>query len=259
MTDMTVPRGNVLGVGISLVDMERAIQVVESWLRDRDDRGRYVCVTGMHGVMESQKDPAVKAIHNRADLVVPDGMSVVWTLRWFGHPEVGRVCGPDFMLALCRRLSERKIPVKHYFYGGAPGVWERLAQPMQAKVPGMEIVGGYCPPFRPLTPEEDEAVIHHIMASGADIVWVGLSTPKQEKWMAEHVDRLPGKILIGVGAAFDFHAGLKKRAPRWMQMAGLEWLYRLLQEPRRLWRRYLLNIPQFVWLVARQKWSRYEE
>ena len=251
-----VPRGNVLGVHIHALDMPTAVRVIDDWLTRRE-AGRYVCVTGMHGVMESQKNPYIKQIHNQADLVVPDGMSVVWALRWFGYTTTQRVCGPDFMLAVCR-YSEKK-GYRHYFYGGAPGVWQELASALRRKCPGLQVVGGYSPPFRPLTPEEDHAIIQKIQASRPDIIWVGLSTPKQEIWMAEHVEHFPGTVLIGVGAAFDFHAGRKSRAPLWMQQSGLEWLYRLLQEPRRLWRRYLLNIPPFLTLLALQKVGLYKE
>jgi len=241
-------RVNILGVGVSAVNLETALATIEDWIARREPH--YVCVTGVHGVMESQRDPEVRRIHNASGLTTPDGMPLVW-LSWLnGHREVDRVYGPDLMLALCERSVAKGY--RHFFYGGAEGVPERLAANLQDRFPGLQVVGTCSPPFRPLTPEEDIQVIQMINQADPDIVWVGLSTPKQERWMAAHVGRLTAPVLIGVGAAFDFHAGLKKQAPRWMQRSGLEWLFRLLTEPRRLWRRYLVNNPLFVLLIAAQ-------
>jgi N-acetylglucosaminyldiphosphoundecaprenol N-acetyl-beta-D-mannosaminyltransferase len=201
-------------------------------------------------VMESKRDKQLRRIHNDAGLVTPDGMPLVWLSRLHGHDHAERVYGPDLMLALCEHSLSKGY--KHYFYGGGEGVHERLAKNLQQRFPGLRVVGGYSPPFRSLTREEDEQVAQSINAADPDIVWIGLSTPKQERWMAEHVGRLTAPVLIGVGAAFDFHSGLKKQAPRWMQRGGLEWLFRLATEPGRLWRRYLVNNPLFVLLVLQQ-------
>lgn len=239
-------RINVLGVGISSINMAQAIATINSWIQERQ-RSHYVCVTGVHGVMEAQHDPALKRIHNEADLVTPDGMPLVWLNRLFGQQHVGRVYGPDLMLAVCQRSLTGGY--RHFLYGGADGVPQRLAASLQQRYPGLHIVGSYSPPFRALTASEDAEIVERINASGADIVWVGLSTPKQERWMAAHVHQLQAPVLIGVGAAFDFHAGLKPQAPRWMQQSGLEWFFRLLSEPRRLGPRYLVNNPQFLWLL----------
>ena len=247
---MTVERANVLGVGVHAVTMDIAIQTIMHWIQVKDST-RYVCVTGLHGVMESRRHPYIRDIHNRADMVVPDGMSVVWAMHWLGYGWVERVYGPDLMLAICRRSVN--YGYKHFFYGGAPGVPELLAQRLQGRFPGLNVIGMYSPPFRPLTPEEDAEIVAMINDAQPDVVWVGLSTPKQEMWMAEHKDKLRNVIMIGVGAAFDFHAGVKRQAPRWMQPMGLEWLFRLSQEPRRLWKRYLPNIPVFFFLLALQK------
>jgi N-acetylglucosaminyldiphosphoundecaprenol N-acetyl-beta-D-mannosaminyltransferase len=206
-----------------------------------------VCVTGVHGVMESQRDEELRRIHNRAGMVTPDGMPLVWLSRLAGQGHVRRVYGPDLMLACCQRSPG--IGHRHFFYGGAEGVPQRLIDRLQARFPGLAVAGGYSPPFGALSPEEDEAIVRRINGANADIVWVGLSTPKQEHWMSEHRERLSAPVLIGVGAAFDFNAGLKRQAPRWMQQSGTEWLFRLLTEPRRLWRRYLVNNPVFVWKV----------
>lgn len=239
---------NVLGVGVSPVDMEAALRRIEGWIAGREPN--YVCVSGVHGVMESQRDPELRAIHNRAGMVTPDGMPLVWLSRLAGFREVERVYGPDLMLACCERSVERGW--RHFLYGGAEGVPELLAERLEECFPGIEIAGAYSPPFRPLTEEEDSAVVERIDAANPDIVWVGLGTPKQERWMDAHVGRLDAPVLIGVGAAFDFHTGRKRQAPGWMQRAGLEWLYRLLSEPRRLGRRYCVNNPLFVWSVLLQ-------
>jgi N-acetylglucosaminyldiphosphoundecaprenol N-acetyl-beta-D-mannosaminyltransferase len=239
------PRVDVLGVGVSAVTMADALSTIDQWISAGDRR--YICVTGVHGVIESQDDPELRNIHNAAGLVVPDGMPLVWLSRLSGHRHVERVCGPDLMLACCAASVSRGY--RHYFYGGAPGVPELLTARLQARFPGLIVAGRWSPPFGPQTPAEEEAAITRINAARPDIVWVGLSTPKQEKWMARHVSRLCSPVLIGVGAAFDFHAGLKSRAPRWMQRSGLEWLFRLGTEPRRLWRRYLINNPRFVHLL----------
>jgi N-acetylglucosaminyldiphosphoundecaprenol N-acetyl-beta-D-mannosaminyltransferase len=175
-------------------------------------------------------------------------MSLVWLCKLKGRAEVERVYGPDLMLALCARSPNHGY--RHFFYGASAGVVEALTARLCARYPGLEVVGTCSPPFRELTPAEDADIVQRIALTRPDIVWVGLSTPKQERWMSEHVGCWPGAVLIGVGAAFDFHAGTKRQAPRWMQRNGLEWLFRLLSEPRRLYRRYLTNIPLFAWYLV---------
>jgi N-acetylglucosaminyldiphosphoundecaprenol N-acetyl-beta-D-mannosaminyltransferase len=244
----TIARINILGVEVSAINMEVALRTIEAWIVHREPH--YVCVTGVHGIMESQRDEEVRCMHNAAGLVTPDGMPLVWLSRLMGFRHVERVYGPDLMLAVC--AYSLKQGYRHFFYGGAPGVPERLAIQLQSRFDGLQVSGVYSPPFRPLTPEEDQAVVERINATTADILWVGISTPKQERWMAEHVTRLNTPVIIGVGAAFDFLAGLKRQAPHWMQRSGLEWLFRLLTEPRRLGRRYLMNNPWFLWLILRQ-------
>jgi N-acetylglucosaminyldiphosphoundecaprenol N-acetyl-beta-D-mannosaminyltransferase len=244
----SIERVNILGVGVSAIDMSQALGTIERWLARRGQH--YVCITGVHGIMESQRDEALRRIHNRAGLVTPDGMPLVWLSRLNGQSHVERVYGPDLMLACCERSVARGY--RHFFYGGGEGVAQRLADRLCSRYPGLTIAGLYTPPFRPLSAAEDQAIVREINDAGPDIVWVGLSTPKQERWMDAHVRRLRAPVLIGVGAAFDFHAGLKKQAPRWMQRSGLEWLFRLGTEPRRLWRRYLRNNPAFVWDVLLQ-------
>jgi N-acetylglucosaminyldiphosphoundecaprenol N-acetyl-beta-D-mannosaminyltransferase len=245
---MMAPKANILGVRVSAINMEMALSTIDEWITRQDPH--YVCVTGVHGIMESQRDGVLHRIHNAAGLVTPDGMPLVWLSWLMGFRHVERVYGPDLMLAVCEHSAKQGY--RQFFYGGAPGVAEKLAARLQSRFPGLQVSGFYAPPFRPLTPEEDQAVVEQINAAQPDILWVGISTPKQERWMAEHVGRLCAPVLIGVGAAFDFHAGIKKQAPRWMQKGGLEWLFRLLTEPRRLWRRYLTNNPLFLWLVLLQ-------
>ncbi len=249
---MTIPRANILGVGISAINLETALRTIGGWISRREPQ--YVCLTSVNGVIESQWDEELRRIHNAAGLVTPDGMPLVWLSRLMGYPYVGRVYGPDLMLAVCERSAEQGC--RHFFYGGAPGVAEKLVVRLQSRFPGLKVTGVYSPPFRPLTSEEDQALGERINAAGPDIVWVGISTPKQERWMVEHVGRISAPVLIGVGAAFDFHAGLKRQAPSWMQISGLEWLFRLMTEPRRLWRRYLINNSWFLWLILLQALGR---
>ncbi len=241
----------VLGVPVSVVNMESALATLGAWVEQRIRS--YVCVTGVHGVVESGRDPELLEIHRRAGMVVPDGMPLVWTLRRRGHGHVGRVYGPDLMLELCRRSVERGY--RHFLYGGAEGVPELLKSRLVERFPGLQIVGQYSPPFRPLTEAEDRDVVKRINNARPDFVWVGLSTPKQERWMAAHVGRIEASALLGVGAAFDFHAGLKPQAPAWMQRSGLEWFYRMATEPRRLGPRYLRNNPEFIYRMFRDRWA----
>jgi N-acetylglucosaminyldiphosphoundecaprenol N-acetyl-beta-D-mannosaminyltransferase len=200
--------------------------------------------------MESQRDPELLAIHNASGLTTPDGMPLVWAGRRAGMAHMRRVYGPDLMLAVCKLAAERGW--SSYFYGAADGVPELLAQRLADRFPGLKVAGTLSPPFRPLTPEEDAEVVERINAAAPDLLWVGLSTPKQERWMAAYLGRLRVPVMVGVGAAFDMHAGLLPQAPGWMQASGLEWLYRLYREPRRLWRRYLRNNPRFVLAILRR-------
>lgn len=211
----------------------------------------YVCVTGVHGVMESQRDPELLRIHNASGLTTPDGMPMVWAGHRAGASWMTRVYGPDLMLALCARAAE--LGWTSFFYGGRPGVPEQLVERLTTRFPDLRIVGTYSPPFRPMTPDEDEELVARINTAAPDLVWVGLSTPKQERWMDGHVGRIEAPALLGVGAAFDIHAGTLAQAPPWAQRNGLEWLYRLYREPRRLWRRYLYNNPRFVLGIIRRR------
>jgi N-acetylglucosaminyldiphosphoundecaprenol N-acetyl-beta-D-mannosaminyltransferase len=236
-----------LGVGVSAINMALALETIEGWITRRE--AHYVCVTNVHSIMECQRDPALRRVYNAAGLVTPDGMPLVWLCRLAGLSHVRRVYGPDLMLALCALSPGHR----HFLYGGQGDVTARLVARLQERFDKLQIAGAYAPPFRPLSGEEDDQVVRLINTSGADVVWVGLGTAKQERWMADHVGRLTAPVLIGVGAAFDFLAGVKPQAPRWMRENGLEWSFRLFSEPRRLWKRYLLDSPLFVVLALAQK------
>lgn len=242
-----IPRIDVLGVGVSAIDMEQALAAIAGWIERRERH--YVCVTGVHGVMESRRDDELRRIHNASGLTTPDGMPMVWAGRRSGAAHMRRVYGPDLMLAVCERAVRRGW--SSYFYGGAPGVAERLAERLAERYPGLEVAGACSPPFRAATPAEDAATVEWIERAAPDLVWVGLGTPKQERWMAAHSQRLSAPVLLGVGAAFNIHAGLLPQAPRWMQRSGLEWLYRLAREPR-LAGRYLRNNPRFLLEILRR-------
>jgi N-acetylglucosaminyldiphosphoundecaprenol N-acetyl-beta-D-mannosaminyltransferase len=235
-------RANVLGVGISAINLDLAMAAVAEAL-ERKTKG-YVCVTGVHGVSEAQVDPAFRAILNRSFLTTPDGMPMVWMGRWQGFREMARVYGPDLMLRVCEYSQSRALT--HFLYGGAPGVAEELKRRLERRFPGLKITGTYTPPFRPLTAQEEQDLARRVEVLKPDLFWVGLSTPKQEKFMARYYQQLDATLFFGVGAAFDFHAGRMRQAPRWMQRSGLEWLFRLACDPNRLWKRYLKNNPLFV-------------
>jgi len=241
-------RVDVLGVGVSAINMAMAVDQVERWI-ERGGPASYVCVTGVHGVMTSQSDPELMRIHNESGMTTPDGMPMVWAGHRAGAEWMGRVYGPDLMLAVLQHGEPRRW--RSFLYGGKEGVADALREQLVERFPDIQVVGTYTPPFRELTPDEDEAVVAEIDASGAQIVWVGLSTPKQERWMAEHVGRTRATVMFGVGAAFDIHAGAKSQAPLWMQRNGLEWLYRLVHEPRLL-ARYATSNPAFVWKILRR-------
>jgi N-acetylglucosaminyldiphosphoundecaprenol N-acetyl-beta-D-mannosaminyltransferase len=235
-------RVNVLGVGISVLNLRTAVDAMAEAVATR--RKGYVCVTGVHGVMEAQGDENFKGILNRAFLCTPDGMPMVWVGKLNGRKEMSRVYGPDLMLEVCA-WSEAS-GCRHFFYGGAGGVAETLVEKLRARFPKLRVAGTFTPPFRALEAGEERALQEMIRAAKPDILWVGLSTPKQERFMAEYLPKLDVTLMVGVGAAFDFHSGRVKQAPHWMQRSGLEWFYRLCSEPRRLAKRYLRNNPRFV-------------
>ncbi|MFS8148251.1 WecB/TagA/CpsF family glycosyltransferase [Rhizobium sp. BR 249] len=240
---------NVLGVRVSAVNLKSATGFIQKAIED--GRKEYVCVRDAHGVVRCQDDPELRSIHNRAFLVTPDGMPLVWALKRAGHSESDRVYGPDLMLSVFEAGTSKGI--RHFLYGATDETLQQLQARLLARFPKAEIAGTYAPPFHKLSPQEEADIADRLNRSGADIIWVGLSSPKQELWMARMRDRLDASMLIGVGAAFDFHAGLKRQAPRIIQRSGFEWAFRLLCEPRRLWRRYALVVPAFISLTAFQR------
>jgi N-acetylglucosaminyldiphosphoundecaprenol N-acetyl-beta-D-mannosaminyltransferase len=244
-----VPAQEVLGVPLALTDYERTLDWIDTVVGSRA-RG-YICVAAVHTVMASQEDPALREAVLRSDLVVPDGQPLVWAMNALGHHLPTRVYGPELMQRACERAAAAGHSI--YLYGGRnQGALVQLALNLRRAHPGLKIVGGQSPPYRDLSPEEEDAVAEEINRTGADVVWVGIGVPKQEKWMARMRERLDTPVLVGVGAAFDFHAGLVPQAPDWMQHMGLEWAYRLAHEPRRLWKRYARYNPLFVTGFARQ-------
>ena len=242
------PRINVLGVGISAVNLQQAVVEIDGWIKT--GARHYVNVCNVHTVMECQRSAALRAIVNQSGLSTPDGMPLVWLNHWYGHRTAGRVYGPDLMLALCDR--SQTAGHRHFFYGGAPGVADLLVTRLKQRFPALNVAGHHTPPFRPANAPEEPGVLDAINASRPDIVWVGLGTPKQDYWIARHRAELNAAVLVAIGAAFDFHAGLLPQAPRWMQRAGLEWLFRLTQEPRRLAYRYVVYNPLFIVRTALQ-------
>lgn len=242
-------RINVLGVGISAITPQRALQHIAGWVESGERH--YVCVCAVHTVMECQRDPELRGMVNRASLSVPDGMPLVWISRFRGQPHVRRVYGPDLMLSFCELAARRGYT--NYLVGGAPGQPEVLARRLVERFPDLLIVGGVATPVRPLSAAENDRIIESINDAGPDVVWVGMGTGYQERWIAQNRHRLRAPVLIGVGAAFDMHSKRVRQAPAWMQRSGLEWFFRLMQEPLRLWRRYLLGNPLFVYRLLLQQ------
>ena len=235
-------RANVLGIGIDAVDMVATVQTIASAVT-AGTKG-YVCATGVHGVMEATRNAEMRRALAHAMLVVPDGMPTVWMGRLQGLHQMRRVFGPDLMLEVFRANDLQGC--KHFLYGGAEGVASDLRDALQRRFPKCHIVGTYTPPFRPLDQQEETELRTTLSRVRPDILWVGLSTPKQELFMAKYLPRLETTLMIGVGAAFDYHTGRLKDSPQWLKPLGLQWLHRLAQEPRRLWKRYLLNNPAFI-------------
>lgn len=237
---------DALGVRVHAAQTEDVIARMEKWIHD--GRCHTVAATSMHGIVEAQHDPGFLEILNSTDLVVPDGMPLVWLGRRQGYELPRRVYGPDLMMEFCEKTAGRGY--RHFFYGGEPGVPERLAGSLKRRFPRVEICGVHSPPFRPLNAEEDQEIVSMIRRAAPDVVWVGLGTSKQERWMHDHRGKLNVPVMVGVGAAFDILSGRRRQAPPWMRGHGLEWLFRFLQEPRRLWRRYLIYGAQFLIYLA---------
>jgi N-acetylglucosaminyldiphosphoundecaprenol N-acetyl-beta-D-mannosaminyltransferase len=244
---MESDRQNILGVSVNAIDLEDAVQVIAGWVET--ECREQVCVVPAHTVMDALDDSSLRRIINQSGLVTPDGMSIVWALKLLGRKGVDRVYGPDLMLACCQYGMGRDW--KHYLFGSTPDVLEELKKRLHANMPGLQIAGMHAPPFREEVKLESREVIEQINQAAPDLVWVGLGSPKQEFWIHKHRGELSASVMIGVGAALDFLSGSKLQAPRWVQRSGLEWLYRFVQEPRRLWGRYS-QYPRFAVLLAGQ-------
>jgi N-acetylglucosaminyldiphosphoundecaprenol N-acetyl-beta-D-mannosaminyltransferase len=247
--DLSLPCANVLGVRVSGVDLESAVDLSDQWIRSARGHG-YICATGVHGVMEARADSAVRRVLNRALMNVPDGMPMSWVGHLQGIRNMDRVFGPDLMMAMCRLSVERGY--RNFLYGGKPGVAALLGEALQRKLPGLQIVGTYTPPFRNMTSDEVNGLRAKVRESRPHILWVGLSTPKQEHFMAQYVDYLQVPLMYGVGAAFDFHTGAIRDSSALVKRLGLQWLHRLIQDPGHLWKRYLRNNPAFLLHIALQ-------
>jgi N-acetylglucosaminyldiphosphoundecaprenol N-acetyl-beta-D-mannosaminyltransferase len=243
-------RVNILGVGVSAVTLSGALAQFDRWIVA--GARHYVCVADVHAIMQSRWSETFRHIHNNAGMVTPDGMPLVRLAQFEkGRDAVDRVYGPDLLVATCAHSVARRY--RHFFIGGGPGVANGLARRMTEHFPGLRIAGTHMPPFRPTGADEDDEIVRIINDAHPDFVWVGLSTPKQEHWMAKFRPRLNAPILLGIGAAFDFHSGNKPQAPKFIRRSGFEWLFRLATEPKRLWPRYRRVIPQFLYLLARQQ------
>jgi len=240
-------RCDILQVRFDLIAYNIVMETIQRWRTNGESH--CVAITNPHSVMLCHRDTEMRKATKMADMILPDGVGIILAARLLGYPHNGRVTGPMLMLKLCD--WGRKYEYRHYFYGGGEGVAERLAECLCQKYPGLQVVGMYCPPFRPLTEEEDKNNVEEINSTKPDIVWVGLGAPKQEKWMAAHIGRVHATAMIGVGAAFDFHSGNVKWSPSWIRKLGIEWAFRLVQEPKRMWRRNL-DSPIFLSKVLYQ-------
>lgn len=243
------PSFQVLGVRVDAVQIDDVVEQMEEWIRKKREC-HSIAATGMNGIVEAQHDPELKQILNATDLVVPDGMPLVWLGRRRGHSLPQRVYGPDLLLAFCEKNAGRGY--RHFFYGAErdPEVPERLSENLQQRFPGTVVAGTYSRPSQSLEPEQEDEILSRVARAAPDVLWVGLGELRQVRWMHEHRRKLNVPVVVGVGAAFDMISGRRRQAPRWMREHGLEWLFRLCQEPRRLWRRYLIYGTQFVvWIV----------
>src|SRR5579863_3442401 len=238
----------VLGVRVSAINMEHALDLSDRWITAGCPG--YICASGVHGVMAAQSDTELMRVFNQAFLNIPDGMPMTWIGRLQGHHQMNRVFGPDFMAAMCA-LSVRR-GYRNFLYGGKPGVTQELTVNLLQRFPGLQIVGTYTPPFGSLTLAQESELFNQIEESKPHILWVGISTPRQERFMGQYFERFKVPLAIGVGAAFDFHSGRIRDSSEWIKRAGLQWLHRLMQDPRRLWRRYFYSIPAFIWHIGWQ-------
>ncbi len=241
---------NVLGTEVTITNLPHAADTVCSWI-DGDDARRFMCVVDVHCIVQAHRRPEVRHAYNTSDACVPDGMPLTWVGRRRGHKEIGRVYGPDLMLTLLGRSADTGY--RNFFLGGNEGVADDLKRRMEERFPGLHVVGTLCPPFRELSDAEKDEMVAEVNATRPDLLWVALGAPKQDLFMREYYGRFNAKVMIGVGAAFDFHTGRVPQAPRWMMKMGLEWFFRFCMEPRRLGPRYLRHNPVFMWNIFLQE------
>jgi N-acetylglucosaminyldiphosphoundecaprenol N-acetyl-beta-D-mannosaminyltransferase len=247
MIERAVDRSvSILGIKVHATNMDRALSRLETAV-NTGEKG-YVCVTGVQGVMEAQMDSNLKRIINGALLTIPDGRPTVWVGWLRGLFQMRQVTGPTIMLRICALSAEKGYT--HFFYGGNDGVANQLRDALTQRFPGLKVVGTYTPPFRPLTGDEEADLIRQVAEMKPDFFWVGLSTPKQERFMDQYISKLDTKVILGVGAAFDIHTGRIKDAPYWMKVTGVQWIHRIYQDPKRLWKRYLVNNPKFIYRIT---------
>jgi len=243
---------SLLGVNVSRVNLVLAVDQICTWVRQK--QRTYVCVAPVSTLVDARRDPKYMAVVNAAGMVTPDGMPVVWLARMRGCKEIGRSYGPDILLETCNRGQD--LGIRHFFYGGTEGTLQKLQQKLRESYPQILIVGSYAPPFKPGVWQEDSKVLDRINGTAADVIWVGLGSPKQDFWMQLHRPLLNAPVIVGAGAAFDFCSGVKPQAPRWIQPLGLEWLFRLCCEPGRLWKRYLIGNSLFLIYVMQDMFKR---
>lgn len=242
-----IPSIQILGNRVHMVQIPEVVELMSHWIEKESQKCHWIIVTGMHGIMEAHKDPEFKDIVNSTDLFVPDGISLIWTARHLGFPLKKRVSGPDLMEEFFKATSQKGYT--NFFYGDTEETLEQLTEKLSADFPDLKVTGSYSPPFRSLTQEEDTKIVDIINQKKPDVLWIGLGLPKQERWIFEHRDKLDVSVVVGIGAAFKFLSGKVKRAPTWIGECGFEWLWRFVHEPRKLWRRVLLDAPMFVGLV----------
>lgn len=242
------PSAQVLDIDVAALRMEEAISMIqdELWMH----RKGYICMAAVHGIMAAHRDPQVAAFFAQSRITLPDGAPTVWVGRWQGHKQMQRIAGPDLMLEIFRRKEFSRYT--HFLYGGEPGVADLLRERLMFRYPWARVVGTYTPPFRDLDADEEQAFIARVRKLRPDIIWVGISSPRQERFMHRYLPALETTLMFGVGAAFDFHTGRLKDSPQWVKTVGMQWFHRFLQQPRRLWKRYLRNNPAFLWHIAVQ-------
>lgn len=251
---MLFERIDILGVKIGVTNISSACRIIEDWIRVRTKT--YICIVPASTIVACCEDKKYCDVVNQAGLATPDGMPLVWLGRLKGHKAIERTYGPDLMRAVCQMGEERGY--RHYFFGATDDVCLRLEAKLKEQCSGINIVGKFAPPFRAMSAQEDAQAVEAINRANPDVLWVGLGAPKQDFWMAEHRGRLNVPVIVAVGAAFDFLAGTKPQAPRWMQRAGLEWLFRLCCEPRRLWKRYLIGNTKFIYFLLQDIFKKHQ-